>query len=118
MTMTVMIAGGGTGGHLFPGVALAEELRRRAPDTEILFVGTERGIETRAIPKAGFDLELLPVSGLRRTGALGLVRSALRGHGAKRRAGLYQQSARSGGSSCFRFAAHRRFSGREGQSLR
>lgn len=76
--MKVMIAGGGTGGHLFPGVALAQELRRRDPGTVVTFVGTERGIETRAVPKAGFSLELLPVSGLRRLGiggaALGLAR--------------------------------------------
>ena len=69
--MDVLIAGGGTGGHLFPGVALAQELRRRHPQGRILFVGTARGIETRAVPKAGFDLQLLPVSGLRGTGLLG-----------------------------------------------
>lgn len=71
--MDVLIAGGGTGGHLFPGVALAQELRRRRPAGRILFVGTARGIETRAVPKAGFDLELLPVSGLRGTGITGAI---------------------------------------------
>ncbi len=78
MTMTVLIAGGGTGGHLFPGIALAQELTSRAPETEVVFVGTERGIETRAVPKAGFELELLPVSGLRRTGLLGMARGLAR----------------------------------------
>ncbi len=63
--MHVMIAGGGTGGHLFPGIAVAQELRRRHPDARILFVGTERGIEVRAVPDAGFELALLPVRGLR-----------------------------------------------------
>lgn len=76
--MNVLIAGGGTGGHLFPGIALAQELMRRAPDAQVTFVGTERGIETRAVPKAGFDLELLPVSGLRRTGIVGLVKGLAR----------------------------------------
>ncbi len=76
--MSVLIAGGGTGGHLFPGIALAQELRRRDPALPILFVGTARGIETRAVPKAGFELALLPVSGLRRTGALGLLLGLLR----------------------------------------
>jgi UDP-N-acetylglucosamine--N-acetylmuramyl-(pentapeptide) pyrophosphoryl-undecaprenol N-acetylglucosamine transferase len=71
--MQVLIAGGGTGGHLFPGVAVAQELRRRHPDARIVFVGTARGIEARAVPKAGFELELLPVSGLRRAGFKGLV---------------------------------------------
>lgn len=78
MTMTVLIAGGGTGGHLFPGIALAQELEARARETRVVFVGTERGIETRAVPKAGFELELLPVSGLRRTGVLGMVRGLAR----------------------------------------
>lgn len=76
--MNVLIAGGGTGGHLFPGIALAQELIRRAPAARITFVGTERGIETRAVPKAGFDLELLPVSGLRRTGPIGLIKGLAR----------------------------------------
>ncbi len=70
--MDVLIAGGGTGGHLFPGIALAQELKRRDPSARILFVGTARGIETRAVPKAGFELALLPVSGLKRTGLAGL----------------------------------------------
>lgn len=71
--MDVLIAGGGTGGHLFPGIALAQEVKRRDPNARILFVGTARGIETRAVPKAGFELALLPVSGLKRTGVAGLV---------------------------------------------
>jgi UDP-N-acetylglucosamine--N-acetylmuramyl-(pentapeptide) pyrophosphoryl-undecaprenol N-acetylglucosamine transferase len=45
--MRLLIAGGGTGGHLFPGVAIAEELRAREPDAAIKFVGTRRGIEAR-----------------------------------------------------------------------
>ena len=45
-----MIAGGGTGGHLFPGVAIAEELRARTPDAPVRFVGTARGIEARVLP--------------------------------------------------------------------
>ena len=75
--MDVLIAGGGTGGHLFPGIALAEEVRRRNTAARVLFVGTARGIETRAVPRAGFDLELLPVSGLRRTGLLGWIAGML-----------------------------------------
>lgn len=71
--MDVLIAGGGTGGHLFPGIALAQELRRRDDQARVLFVGTARGIELRAVPRAGFDLELLPVSGLRRTGLGGFL---------------------------------------------
>lgn len=63
--MDVLIAGGGTGGHLFPGIAVAQEIRRRDPSARILFVGSPRGVEVRAVPQAGFDLALLPVEGLR-----------------------------------------------------
>ena len=76
--MDVLIAGGGTGGHLFPGIALAQEVRRRDPDARIVFVGSPRGIETHAVPKAGFNLELLPVSGLRSQGAKSLLLGLLR----------------------------------------
>ena len=76
--MDVLIAGGGTGGHLFPGIALAQEIRRRDPDSRILFVGSPRGIEVSAVPKAGFDLELLPVSGLRGVGVMGILKGLMR----------------------------------------
>jgi UDP-N-acetylglucosamine--N-acetylmuramyl-(pentapeptide) pyrophosphoryl-undecaprenol N-acetylglucosamine transferase len=65
----LVIAGGGTGGHLFPGIAVAEALLEIDPSSEVLFVGTARGIETRAVPKAGFRLELVDVAGLKGMGA-------------------------------------------------
>ncbi len=71
--MRLLVAGGGTGGHLYPGIALAEEFRARG--AEVLFVGTERGIEVRAVPKAGFQLETINVSGLKRMGVVGTVTS-------------------------------------------
>jgi UDP-N-acetylglucosamine--N-acetylmuramyl-(pentapeptide) pyrophosphoryl-undecaprenol N-acetylglucosamine transferase len=71
----IMIAGGGTGGHLFPGIAVAEELRRRHPDIDIVFVGTARGIEVRAVPRAGFTLKLLRVQALRGNGPWGMLKS-------------------------------------------
>ena len=74
----IIIAGGGTGGHLFPGVAIAEELRAREPDAEILFVGTRRGIEARVLPDLGWPLEFIEVSGLKTVGALGALRGMLR----------------------------------------
>jgi UDP-N-acetylglucosamine--N-acetylmuramyl-(pentapeptide) pyrophosphoryl-undecaprenol N-acetylglucosamine transferase len=80
--MRVLIAGGGTGGHLFPGVAIAEELRARDPDAAVRFVGTERGIEAKVLPKLGWDLALIQVSGLKTVGALGAVKGALRIPGA------------------------------------
>ncbi len=62
----VVIAGGGTGGHLYPGLAIAEAIRRRAEKAKIVFMGTPRGIETRVVPKEGYELVLLPVRGLLR----------------------------------------------------
>jgi UDP-N-acetylglucosamine--N-acetylmuramyl-(pentapeptide) pyrophosphoryl-undecaprenol N-acetylglucosamine transferase len=73
----LLIAGGGTGGHLFPGIALADEATRRG-DGEVLFVGTGRGIETRAVPAAGYALETLEVSGLKRMGLVGTLRGLIR----------------------------------------
>jgi len=76
--MKLLIAGGGTGGHLFPGIALAEEIVARNPQNKAIFVGTARGIEAREVPKAGFPLELINVSGLRGKGLLGLAGGALK----------------------------------------
>ncbi|TMA74075.1 MAG: undecaprenyldiphospho-muramoylpentapeptide beta-N-acetylglucosaminyltransferase [Deltaproteobacteria bacterium] len=70
-----MIAGGGTGGHLFPGIAVAEAARRRDPNGAILFVGSERGLEARIVPSAGFALEALPTTPLRGRGARDRVRA-------------------------------------------
>jgi len=75
--MRLLIAGGGTGGHLFPGIAIAEEIVRRGGG-HVLFVGTSRGIETRAVPAAGYTLETLEVSGLKRVGLWGTLRGLLR----------------------------------------
>jgi UDP-N-acetylglucosamine--N-acetylmuramyl-(pentapeptide) pyrophosphoryl-undecaprenol N-acetylglucosamine transferase len=63
--MKLVIAGGGTGGHLFPGIAVAEALVDLVPGAEVLFVGTERGIEKRAVPKAGFSLATIEIAGLK-----------------------------------------------------
>jgi len=65
VVMRVIIAAGGTGGHIFPGVAIAREFRLRFPSAEILFVGTGRGLETKIVPREGFDLELIRVGALK-----------------------------------------------------
>lgn len=70
MAVRVIIAGGGTGGHLFPGVAIAEELLRRNEENQVLFVGTRRGIEKRVLKDLGFRLELLNVEGIKGRGPL------------------------------------------------
>jgi UDP-N-acetylglucosamine--N-acetylmuramyl-(pentapeptide) pyrophosphoryl-undecaprenol N-acetylglucosamine transferase len=58
-----VIAAGGTGGHVFPGIALAREIRARRPDAEVLFVGSRHGLESKLVPDAGFPLELVRASG-------------------------------------------------------
>lgn len=68
--MRLVIAGGGTGGHLFPGIAVAEEWLDRSPDNSVLFVGTEKGIEARLLPKLGYRLELITAAGVRGKGNL------------------------------------------------
>jgi UDP-N-acetylglucosamine--N-acetylmuramyl-(pentapeptide) pyrophosphoryl-undecaprenol N-acetylglucosamine transferase len=69
----MIIAGGGTGGHLFPGIAVAEEFLSRNPANEVLFIGTERGIEARAVPAAGYRLELISAAGIRGKGGLSQI---------------------------------------------
>ncbi len=71
--MRVILAGGGTGGHLFPGLAVAREFQRRDAMTPILFIGTAQGIEARVLPREGFNLAVLPVKGLKGRGARGLL---------------------------------------------
>ena len=63
MAMRVIIAGGGSGGHLFPGLALARELTEK-DGVNVLFVGAEKGIESRIVPKSGFQIKFLPAEGV------------------------------------------------------
>ncbi|HKE55646.1 MAG TPA: undecaprenyldiphospho-muramoylpentapeptide beta-N-acetylglucosaminyltransferase [Pyrinomonadaceae bacterium] len=72
--MRVLIAAGGTGGHIYPGIAVAQEITRRDANAKVLFVGTARGLETRLVPKAGFDLSLIDSAGLKNVGLVARVR--------------------------------------------
>jgi len=64
----VMIAGGGTGGHVYPAIAVADELVRRGRDLdEVRFLGSARGLEATAVPAAGYGIDLLPGRGFRRS---------------------------------------------------
>ncbi|UNS99046.1 UDP-N-acetylglucosamine--N-acetylmuramyl-(pentapeptide) pyrophosphoryl-undecaprenol N-acetylglucosamine transferase [Streptomyces tubbatahanensis] len=93
--LSVVIGAGGTGGHIYPGLALAEALRRAEPDAVISFVGTERGLETRLVPQAGYPLHTLDMIPFDR--ALGarryLLPAALLRAGAQARAVLRDQRA-------------------------
>lgn len=73
----MLIAGGGTGGHLYPGIALAREVRRREPQAAITFVGTATGVEARVVPREGFPLELIRVSGLKGKSTLDRLKGLL-----------------------------------------
>lgn len=62
----VIISGGGTGGHIFPAIAIADEIKRRNPDAEILFVGAKGKMEMEKVPAAGYKIEGLTIAGLKR----------------------------------------------------
>ena len=68
--MKIIIAGGGTGGHLFPGIAIAEEFLKRDEKSSILFIGTEQGLEKKILPDMGFDLQTIDVGGIRGKGIM------------------------------------------------
>ena len=70
----IVIAGGGTGGHLYPGIAVAREVLRRHPDAVVTFAGTARGIESRVIPREGFALDVLRSAGLKGTSPAAMAR--------------------------------------------
>ena len=71
--MRVLFAAGGTGGHLFPALAVAQELMRREPESKVLFAGTHKGLEASLVPKAGFEITFISIFGLRRKIALSNV---------------------------------------------
>ncbi len=73
-----MIAGGGTGGHIYPAIAIAQEYLARDASRRVVFVGTERGLEKTIVPKAGFPLELISVGGLKGKGLGETIQSLAR----------------------------------------
>lgn len=75
--MRVLIAAGGTGGHIYPGIAVAEEILRRQPESDVRFVGTARGLENKLVPQAGFKLSIIESAGLKNVGLASRVRGLL-----------------------------------------
>jgi UDP-N-acetylglucosamine--N-acetylmuramyl-(pentapeptide) pyrophosphoryl-undecaprenol N-acetylglucosamine transferase len=75
--MRVLIAAGGTGGHIYPGIAVANEILRRDPQSEIGFVGTARGLETKLVPGAGFELSIIDSAGLKNVGVAARLRGLM-----------------------------------------
>ncbi|HKY29805.1 MAG TPA: undecaprenyldiphospho-muramoylpentapeptide beta-N-acetylglucosaminyltransferase [Pyrinomonadaceae bacterium] len=72
--MRVLIAAAGTGGHIYPGIAVANEILRRSPQSEVRFVGTARGLETKLVPKAGFELSIIESTGLKNVSLIARAR--------------------------------------------
>ena len=77
MAIVVVMAGGGTGGHVFPALALADTIREREPRAQVQFIGTERGIEKRLIPSAGYPLDFIAARPVLGKGPIDLARAAL-----------------------------------------
>jgi UDP-N-acetylglucosamine--N-acetylmuramyl-(pentapeptide) pyrophosphoryl-undecaprenol N-acetylglucosamine transferase len=73
--MKLLIAGGGTGGHVFPALAIAKEWMLRGSDRDVVLVGTQRGIEMKLVPQAGLPLETLRVAGLKGKGGITLAKN-------------------------------------------
>src|SRR5258708_12682703 len=74
LQVKLLIAGGGTGGHVFPALAIAQEWLSRGNEREVVLVGTQRGIEMKLVPQAGLPLETLRVPGLKAKGGATLLR--------------------------------------------
>jgi len=64
--MRVLLAGGGTAGHINPAISIADTIKKNEPDSKFLFVGTKNGMESRLVPKSGYDIEFVEVSGFKR----------------------------------------------------
>ena len=77
--MRALIAAAGTGGHIYPGIAVAKEILRRDEKSQIRFVGTSRGLENRLVPQAGFELSIIDSAGLKGVGAAARLRARPRG---------------------------------------
>jgi UDP-N-acetylglucosamine--N-acetylmuramyl-(pentapeptide) pyrophosphoryl-undecaprenol N-acetylglucosamine transferase len=77
VSVSLLVAGGGTGGHLFPGVAVARELMARVPGAAVTFVGTATGIEARVIPREGLTLDTIRSAGLKGKSPVALLRGLL-----------------------------------------
>lgn len=66
MSKKILLTGGGTGGHIYPALAIADELKRRCPGSEVCFAGTREGLESRIVPEAGYPIEYIRAAGIER----------------------------------------------------
>ena len=65
--MRLLVSGGGTGGHIYPALALIEALKAKDKDAEILYVGTNKGLESRIVPNAGIKFKAIEIQGFKRS---------------------------------------------------
>ena len=65
--MRIIITGGGTGGHIYPALAFLKYLKQEEPDTEVLYIGTKKGLESKIVPRAGIQLKTVDIQELRRS---------------------------------------------------
>lgn len=65
--MRIIVTGGGTGGHVYPALAFISYLKKVTPSTEVLYIGTEKGLESKIVPQAGLSFETIDVQGLKRS---------------------------------------------------
>ena len=74
--MKVILSGGGTGGHIYPALTIADQIKKLQPEAEISFVGTQQGLEKDIIPRYGYKLQFIEVAGFKRSLSLDTLRSA------------------------------------------
>ena len=65
--MRLMVSGGGTGGHIYPALALIKQVREVEPDSAVLYVGTHKGLENKIVPNAGIDFKTIKIQGFKRS---------------------------------------------------
>ena len=73
--MKIILSGGGTGGHIYPALTIADEIKKLHPEAEIIFVGTQQGLEKDIIPRYGYPLKFIEVAGFKRSLSFDTLRS-------------------------------------------
>ena len=76
--MRIIVSGGGTGGHIYPAVTIANQIKEKQPDAEIIFVGTREGLESEIVPRYGYPIEFIEVAGFQRKLSLDTIKSAFK----------------------------------------
>jgi UDP-N-acetylglucosamine--N-acetylmuramyl-(pentapeptide) pyrophosphoryl-undecaprenol N-acetylglucosamine transferase len=76
--MRLIISGGGTGGHIYPALAIAQAVKERVPGVEILYIGTKKGMESKIVPRAGFAFKTVDISGIDRSSMLKASRTLIK----------------------------------------